>query len=663
MPKRLLAGLLLVAIMASCSLNSRITKADKKFALGEYYKAAEMYRKIYPRVSSKKQRKLKGEVAFKMGNSYRIIESNRRAETGFKNAVRYGCRDSLLYYYYAEVLRRNGKYNEALKMYQRYEKLFPESELARNGIESCEKALDEWKEKTRYVVTKDPVMNSRYSDFCPVFASSDADVVYFNSTRIPKGTKSKNSNITGQRNNEIYTTRKNAREQWEEPGLVEGEDINTEFDEGACAFSPDYQQMYFTVSKVEKGKTLGAAIYVSNRSGGEWTKPELVKLVEDSTISTAHPAMSPDGKYLYFVSDMPGGFGGKDIWRSAKEGEGWGYPENLGPEINTPGEEMFPSFRQDGTLYFSSDGHQGLGGLDIFAAKPEQSSDSVPTWRIENLLQPINSRADDFGITFAPDGEGGFFSSNRNDRKFYDAIFRFEIPQYDYTLRGTVSDTDGEPVSDASVKIVGNDGTIASVKVNKKGEYGFAAAKNTKYVMRATCRAYLNNKQSVEVGDDQEDKSYETDFTLSLIDKPVKMNNIFFKFGSAELTPESSAGLDDLVKLLQDNPNITIEIGAHTDYVGSDEDNFKLSSQRAQAVVDYLLAKGIEQARLTAKGYGESQPVVPDKALVRKNRFLRVGVPLTEEYVSKLDDKQKEIANGLNRRTEFKVLKTTYNMF
>lgn len=663
MPKRILAGLLLVALMASCSLNSRITKADKKFALGEYYKAAEMYRKIYPRVSSKKQRQLKGDVAFKMGNSYRIIESNKRAETGFKNAVRYGCRDSLLYYYYAEVLRRNGKYGEALKMYQRYEKLFPESNLAKNGIESCEKAVGEWKEKTRYVVVKDPVMNSRYSDFCPVFASADADVVYFNSTRIPKGTKSKNSNITGQRNNEIYTVRKNARGQWEEPELVEGEEINTEFDEGACAFSPDFQQMYFTVSKVEKGKTLGAAIYVSNRSGGEWTKPEVVRLVEDSTISTAHPAISPDGEYIYFVSDMPGGYGGKDIWRCERKGDGWGVPENLGPEINTEGEEMFPSFRRDGTLYFSSDGHQGLGGLDIFSARQVVAADSSKVWQIENLLQPINSRGDDFGITFAAYGDWGFFSSNRNDRKYYDAIFRFEIPQYEYKLFGKVLDTDGEPVSDASVKIVGNNGTISTVRVNKKGEYEYAAAKNTKYVMLATCRAYLNNKQEVEIGDLQEDKNYEADFVLSLIDKPVKMNNIFFKFGSAELTPESSAGLDDLAKLLQDNPNITIEIGAHTDYVGSDEDNIRLSSARAQAVVDYLLAKGIESDRLTAKGYGESQPVVPDKALVRKNRFLRVGEPLTEEFISKLNDSQKEIANALNRRTEFKVLKTTYNMF
>ncbi len=662
MPNRILAGLLILSLLTSCSLNARISKADKKFALGEYYKAGEMYRKIYPKVSTKKQRKLKAEVAFKMANSYRIIESNRRAETAYRNAVRYGCKDSLLYYYYAEVLRRNAKYGEALKMYKQFEELFPESRLAKNGIESCEKAIDEWKEKTVYKVTKDPVMNSRYSDFCPAFASADADVVYFNSTRKPKGVKSKNSNITGQRNNQIYTTRQNAQGVWEDPQQIEGEEINSDYDQGACAFSPDFQQMYYTLSKVEKGKTYGAAIYVSNRSAGEWSKPEQVRLVEDSTITTAHPALSPDGEYLYFVSDMPGGFGGKDIWRCRRMSDGWGEPENLGPEINTEGEEMFPSFRSNGVLYFSSDGHQGFGGLDIFSAV-WVDTDSVPHWKVENMMQPINSSSDDFGITFASKGEWGFFSSDRNDRKYYDNIYRFEVPQYEYTLKGVVADTDGEPVSDAKIKIVGDNGTISTVKVNKKGEYQYVAAKNTKYVMLATCRAYLNNSQSVEVGDAAENTDYDVDFVLSLVDRPVKMNNIFFKFGSAELTPESSAGLDDLVKLLNDNPNITIEIGAHTDYVGSDEDNMKLSEQRAQAVVDYLLAAGIESDRLTAKGYGESQPVVPDKALVRQNRFLKVGVPLTEEFISKLDNKQKEVANALNRRTEFKVMKTTYKMF
>lgn len=663
--KRIIAGLAVAVFFASCSINSRITKADKKFALGEYYKAAEMYRKIYPSVSSKKQRKLKGDVAFKMGNAYRIIEDNKRAETGYKNALRYGCNDSLFYYYYAEVLRRNGKYGEALKMYSRYESLFPESDLAKNGIESCEKAVGVWKEKTRYIVTKDPVFNSKQSDFCPVFASEDADVLYFNSTRVKKGTKSKTSSITGQRNNEIYTSRTNAQGKWETPELIEGEEINTGFDEGACAFSPDFQEMYYTLSKVVKGETHGAAVYVSRRSGGAWSKPEKVVLVEDSTITTAHPAISPDGMYIYYVSDMPGGYGGKDIWRSERVGDGWGEPENLGPEINTEGEEMFPSFRSDGTLYFSSDGHPGLGGLDIFSARQVVSADSTGTvkWQIENLLQPINSRFDDFGITFAKGKDYGYFSSNRNDRKFYDGIYRFEVPEYEYKLKGKVTDTDGKPVGDAVVKIVGDNGSISSVRVDKKGEYVYDVAKNTRYVMLAICRAYLNSKEELTVGDLQENKTYNADFVLSLVDKPVKMNNIFFKFGSAELTPESSAGLDDLVKLLNDNPNITIEIGAHTDYVGSEEDNMRLSSQRAKAVVDYLQAKGIESARLTAKGYGESSPVVPDKAMVRKYKFMRLNVPLDENFLSKLTDEQKETANQLNRRTEFKVLKTTYKMY
>lgn len=663
MLKRIAAGLLLAMLLSSCSINSRITKADKKFALGEYYRAAEMYRGIYPQVSTKKQRKLKGEVAFKMGNSYRLIENNKRAETGFKNALRYGCRDSMVYYYYAEVLRQQGRYKEAMKMYSRHDELFPGNALSAKGLESCDKALGDWKEKTDYVVSKPSVFNSRNSEFCPAFAAADADVLYFNSTRVPKGTKSKNSRITGQRNNEIYSAKQNARGKWEDPEALDNEEINTEYDEGACAFSPDFQTMYYTVSKVVKGETHGTAIYMCKRSGAEWSTPEPVKLVEDSTISVAHPALSPDDEYIYYASDMPGGHGGKDLWRSHRGRDGWEAPENLGPEINTAGDEMFPSFAPDGTLYFSSDGHESLGGLDIYRTYLEKDSAGAVRRVVENMRQPLNSRYDDFGITFAPGMKSGFFSSNRGDRKNYDHIYAFEIPVYEYIVKGVVADNNGNPVSDASVKIVGNDGSFSTVKVNKKGEYSINVRPETKYVMQASCRAYLNGRESLNVLSLKENTAFERNFVLSLVDRPIKMNDIFFKFGSAELTPESSAGLDDLVKLLNDNPMVTIEIGAHTDYIGSDEDNIKLSTDRARAVVDYLLAKGINEHRLKAVGYGESQPIVPDKALAKQYRFLREGVPLTEEYVLKLNEKQREVANQLNRRTEFKVTKTTFGKF
>ncbi len=660
--KKVIIGLGLLLMLTSCSINARIQKADKKFELGEYYTAGEMYRSIYPRIPAKKNKKQKAEVAFKMGNSYRLIANNKRAEAAYKNAVRYNYKDSMVHYYYAEVLKSSGKYKEALKQYQEFEKLSPENELALAGIASCDSALNAWKKKSRYEVELFKKFNSKFSDFCPIFASKDGSLIYFNSTR--GGKKVKNSKITGQKNNDIFYSRINAKGEWENPELLEGE-INTEFDEGVCALSADGQELFYTVSVTSKGETLGTAIYSSKRSGGEWSEPQKLKILQDSSLNVAHPAPSIDGEYLYFVSDMPGGFGGKDIWRVSKNGAEWGTPENLGASINTAADEMFPSFREDDRLYFSSDGRVGLGGLDIYEATllPKEKESAPDTWNVVHLPAPLNSSADDFGITFLGKENRGFFSSNRNNKKFYDHIWSFYEPELEFSISGTAVDNKGEALGDAVIKVVGDNGIITSAKTKKNGSYKINLPKNANYVILGTCRGYLNNKSELEIPNLEDSKDFKIDFTLNSISKPVKMNNIFYEFGSAKLTPESTAGLNDLVKLLNDNPNITIEIGAHTDHIGTEEANMKLSHERAMSVVNYLTEHGIEPARITAKGYGESTPVVPDRDLVAKNRFLRVNVPLTEEFITKLNSEQQEIAKQINRRTEFKVLKTTYNMY
>jgi peptidoglycan-associated lipoprotein len=649
-------------MLSSCSINSRIQKADKKFDLGEYYTAGEMYRAVYPRISAKKKKKQKAEVAFKMGNAYRLIENNKRAEGAYKNAVRYNYKDSIVHYYYAEVLKNNGKYKEALKQYQEFEKLSPGNELALAGIASCDSALNFWKKKSRYEVSLFKKFNSRFSEFCPIIVSEDGSLIYFNSTR--GGKKVKTSKITGQRNNDIFYSKLNAQGEWESPELLEGE-MNTEFDDGVCAISADGQELFYTISKTSKGETLGTAIYSSKRSGGEWSEPQKLEILPDSSLNVAHPAPSPEGDFLYFVSDMPGGFGGKDIWRVPREGAGWGPPENLGETINTPADEMFPSFREDGRLYFSSDGRVGLGGLDIYEATllPKEKESDPDKWQVLHLPAPMNSSSDDFGITFQGKENKGFFSSNRNDKKFYDHIWSFYQPELEFTISGNVVDNKGEALSEALIKVVGDNGIITSAKTKKNGSYKIALPKNANYVILGTCRGYLNNKSELEIPNLEESKDFNINFTLNSVSKPVKMNNIFYEFGSAKLTPESTDGLNDLVKLLNDNPNITIEIGAHTDFVGSEEANLKLSLERAMSVVNYLTEHGIESARITAKGYGETTPVVPDRDLVVKYRFLKVNVPLTEEFISKLNSEQQEIAKQINRRTEFKVLKTTYNMY
>lgn len=660
--KKLFIGISMLLMLTSCSINSRIQKADKKFELGEYYAAGEMYRSVYGQIPTKKNKKQKAEVAFKMGNAYRLIENNKRAESAYKNAIRHNCKDSLVHYYYAEVLKNNGKYKEALKQYQEFEKLYPENELALAGIASCDSALNAWKKKSRYEVSQLKKFNSRFSEFCPIIVSKDGSMVYFSSTR--GGKKVKTSKITGQRNNDIFFSRQNAKGEWEDPEVLEGE-INTEFDEGVCAISADGQELFYTVSKTSKGETLGTAIYSSKRSGGEWSEPQKLTILPDSSLNVAHPAPSPDGEYLYFVSDMPGGFGGKDIWRVPREGAGWGLPENLGETINTAADEMFPSFREDGRLYFSSDGRVGLGGLDIYEATllPKEKESDPNKWKVLHLPAPMNSSSDDFGITFQGKENKGFFSSNRNDKKFYDHIWSFYQPDLEFSISGNVVDNKGEALSEALIKVVGDNGVITSAKTKKNGSYKIALPKNAKYVILGTCRGYLNNKSELEIPNLEDSKDFNINFTLNSVSKPVKMNNIFYEFGSAKLTPESTDGLNDLVKLLNDNPNITIEIGAHTDFVGSEEANIKLSQERAMSVVNYLTEHGIEAARITAKGYGETTPVVPDRNLVAKYRFLKVNVPLTEEFISKLNSEQQEIAKQINRRTEFKVLKTTYNMY
>ena len=652
----------MLLMLTSCSINSRIQKADKKFELGEYYAAGEMYRSVYGQIPTKKNKKQKAEVAFKMGNAYRLIENNKRAESAYKNAIRHNCKDSLVHYYYAEVLKNNGKYKEALKQYQEFEKLSPENELALAGIASCDSALNAWKKKSRYEVSQLKKFNSRFSEFCPIIVSKDGSMVYFSSTR--GGKKVKTSKITGQRNNDIFFSRQNAKGEWEDPEVLEGE-INTEFDEGVCAISADGQELFYTVSKTSKGETLGTAIYSSKRSGGEWSEPQKLTILPDSSLNVAHPAPSPDGEYLYFVSDMPGGFGGKDIWRVPREGAGWGLPENLGETINTAADEMFPSFREDGRLYFSSDGRVGLGGLDIYEATllPKEKESDPNKWKVLHLPAPMNSSSDDFGITFQGKENKGFFSSNRNDKKFYDHIWSFYQPDLEFSISGNVVDNKGEALSEALIKVVGDNGVITSAKTKKNGSYKITLPKNAKYVILGTCRGYLNNKSELEIPNLEDSKDFNINFTLNSVSKPVKMNNIFYEFGSAKLTPESTDGLNDLVKLLNDNPNITIEIGAHTDFVGSEEANIKLSQERAMSVVNYLTEHGIEAARITAKGYGETTPVVPDRELVTKYRFLKVNVPLTEEFISKLKSEQQEIAKQINRRSEFKVLKTTYNMY
>ena len=432
---------------------------------------------------------------------------------------------------------------------------------------------------------------------------------------------------------------------------------------GVCSFTSDGRTMYFTYSKPVNGQDLGAKIYRSDRSSGEWGEPQEVKLFADSSITVGHPALNPSGDTLYFVSDALGGMGGKDIWCAELDNNEWVNPQPLGAGINTSADEMYPYVHADGTLYFASNGHPGYGGLDLFKATRDTTVTDSVVWILFNLGAPFNSNGDDFGITFAGETQDGFFSSNRGDKKGYDKIYQFTLPEMEFLAEGLITDEEGTPLSDAQLRIVGSDGTNSKVNARRDGTYKIKLKKDVKYVMLVTARGYLNDKQQWNTLDLKDSKTYTMNFALSPISRPVKMENIFYEFGRWELSGASEEELLKLVKLLQDNPNITIELSAHTDMKGSDEFNMELSQKRAQSCCDFLIAHGIETERLTPVGYGESKPVVCDKSLNKQYPFIPVEQVLDEAFISTLPEEKQEICHQINRRTEFKVVKTTYKLY
>ncbi|MDE6449662.1 MAG: OmpA family protein, partial [Muribaculaceae bacterium] len=357
------------------------------------------------------------------------------------------------------------------------------------------------------------------------------------------------------------------------------------------------------------------------------------------------------------TSTMPGGQGGRDLWRITLK-ERFGSLENLGEFINTPGDEMFPYMRTDSILYFASDGHPGFGGLDLFKATLTPSGG----WRVENMGQPVNSSADDFGITFGH-GESGFFSSNRGDARGYDHILSFELPDLRINLSGYVIDKDEEPVPNAVIRIVGNDGSNRKEIARNDGSFQFPLQRGVRYVMLAGAKGYLNARQEFRADDAEEDAEYSVDFILASINKPIVIDNIFYDFDKATLRPESKTALDEMAQVMRDNPNITIEMAAHTDRKGSDDYNIKLSQRRAQSVIDYLISAGIQPDRLQAQGYGKSRPKTITKKLAREFPQFTEGTELTAEYIDTLDPENREVADQINRRTEFQVLSTDYPMY
>lgn len=648
--------LLLTAVAAGCR-TPKLSEADAQFQRGEYYDASVTYKKVYNKLRKKEERPQRGEVAFKMGRCYRLLNMSARASAAFQNALRYEYPDSTTHFMLAQALHADGKYAAALRSYDKYLEFCPDDSLAINCAEGCRTAQEIRARGSRYVVKQAKLFNSRRADFCPMYLGADCDQIYYTSTT-EKATGDKKSEITGMKNADVFFSKKNEKGEWERPEPVEGE-LNTEFDEGIVAFSPDAQTMYLTKARRELNAPTSVEIYTSTRSDAKWSTPVKFEITADTLSTFGHPAVSPDGEYLYFVSDMPGGYGGKDIWRiSLKERQG--SLVNLGPDINTEGNDDFPYVRSDGSLYFSSDGHPGMGGLDIFRATAVGDPADL-RWKVENMGFPINSAGDDFGITFGK-GEDGFFSSNRGDARGYDHIYSFEYDPVRITIEGLVMDKDEEPVKNAIIRIVGNDGSNQKEVARDDGSFSFALQRGVKYVMLAGAKGYLNQKQEFASDSTMEDANYWVEFILPSISKPSVVENIFYDYDKADLRPESKTALNELIAVLHDNPNVTIEMASHTDRWGSDAYNINLSERRAKSVVDYLVENGISRDRLQPHGYGKSRPKTVTKRIARLYPQFKEGDILTEEFIKTLPEEDQQAADQINRRTEFSVLSLTYNM-
>jgi len=630
-----------------------VQKAYEAYNAGEYIEAITMLNEAYNLVNDRTE---KAKILFYIAECYRKTNNPRKSVNQYKKALSRDYPDPIAILYYADALKMNEEYEEAIEEYKRYKERVPDDPRGENGINSCRMSLAWIDNPTGYVVENMKYFNSKFNDYSPYFARNDYSVVYFTSSR-ENSTGNEQHGATGENFSDIYVSTKDRKGSWSTPVPL-GENINSEFEDGTPVLTDNYNTMLFTRCEKKKKKSMGCSIFESKRSGETWGKSKAYDIIGDSLVA-AHPAISPDGLKLYFTSDIEGSIGGKDIWYVTRTSinEEWGDPVNMGDPINTLGDEAFPYMHPDGTFYFSSNGHIGMGGLDMFKA-----TKSTEGWKIENLRYPINSSADDFGIVFEADVERGFFTSSRNSR-WGDEIYSFYLPPLKFNIIGTVKDEKtNQPLENSKIKSIGSDGIQIETTTGEDGSFKFMLKPKTDYVFIASKEGYLNGKDRETTKGLETSKDFYPVIYLTSIAKPIELSqsDVFYEFNRDDLRPEAMVALDKLVEILNDNPNITIELMSHSDYLGNEQYNLDLSQRRAQSVVDYLISKGIAADRLTAKGYGETMPKVVDEYINRSNPFLKLGQKLTEEYIKTLNEDYQQIANQINRRTEFRVLRTDY---
>ena len=652
------AFLLAVLVLVSCGAERNFKRAERHLALGEYFDAANEYKQAYQKTPPK-DRERRALIASKMAFCYDKSLQTGKAVAAYRNVIRYKQANMEEHLALARQLMKEGSYAAAEAEFKLVLDSLPDNTLAKEGLIAAKNAPQTKEAGSRYTVKKMDIFNSRRADYSPMLFGDAFDQLYFTSTR-NEAMGDELNGITGTKAGDLFYSQKDDKGKWSKPEAVNG-GVNTNYDEGTCCFSPDGREMYLTQCATSPSFPRYAQIVKSDRSDAAWGKATPITLTGDTLSSFAHPAISPDGQWLYFTSDMPGGKGGLDIWRVRITPAGFGGVENLGEPVNTAGDEEFPTFRTNGDLYFSSNGHPGLGGLDIFIAKVGKDR----RYHLSHPGFPLNSQGDDFGMTFEGPYNRGFFSSNRGDGRGWDHIYSFENPEITQTVKGWVYEMDGYELPSATVYCIGDDGTNERLTVHSDGSFTKLLNPGVTYLFMATCKGYLNHQEEIKALPNPRESTDSTlQFALANISAPTLIDNIFYDFNKATLRDSSKTALDHLVALLKENGNVTIELSAHCDYKGSAEYNKRLSQRRAEAVVAYLIQHGIAADRLTPVGYGKEKPKIIKKKLTEKYKWLKEGDVLTPEFIQKLKDKSKEeICNQLNRRTEFTVLRTTYGMF
>jgi peptidoglycan-associated lipoprotein len=624
----LIFGILLVNLL---SAQTPLQKADSIYKNKDYYNAIQLYNKALKKATGEESK----YIYYQLGECCRNYNSYVEAQAWYQKAITAGSTIPDVNLHMGEMLIMSGEYADAKTYIEKYIKEVPTDNLAKLRLESCNLGLKGQKEKPLFEVKDQKDLSSISSDYSIAYFKNNKVII--SSARMEGSSKYDPSTTQGF--SDLYeSTYDPQKGLYSKPTKVKGS-INTGFNEGTFSFDAATNYAYYSQCNGASGKLKQCNIMYAyyNETANTWENSTLFDY-NSQTFRIQQPALSADGKSIYFASDMPGGFGGADIYVIKKVNGVWGQPENLGATINTIGNEGFPFISGDSLLVFASDGLSGLGGLDIFESSIKNGNYSKPV----NMLSPINSSADDFNLVFKDNKNEGFFCSNRIGGVGDDDIYTYEKIPVIITASGNIKDkATSKNLENAVAVFKGSDGSVDSVFTDSKGNYEFAKCKaNVKYSIKASKVGYLNDSKNLTIGNDIYSKSYnkttgyDIDFALIQITKEeVKIDNIYYDYDKADLREDSKIELNKLVNILKETPDVKLQINSHSDERGEAKYNTDLSQRRAQSVVDYLIANGISSDRLIAKGYGFSMPLVKNAK--------------TEEQ------------HQMNRRTTFKILNST----